>query len=83
MENKEFTGAMLHGCYKPNADVLAEVGTIDLGNTPEDIVKNEVLPLIKQLADILKEHNVFVWLTYGYMEDTKTDESTDDNSGNA
>ena len=83
MENKEFTGAMLHGCYKPNVDVLAEVGTIDLGNTPEDVVRNKVLPLIVQLAGILKEHNVFVWLTYGYTEDTKADESTDGNSVNA
>ena len=69
MENKKYTGAMLHGCYKPNQNASGKHGSINLGYTPEDVLEEKVAPLMHQLNDILKEHNVYLWMTTGYVID--------------
>ena len=66
MKDKIYDGAQLHGVYKPQKDQFVEPSTIDLGNTPEDVVTNEVSPIITKLNDILNKYNVYIWTTMGY-----------------
>lgn len=78
---KKYDGAMLHGTNKQNVapGKLGEVVSLDLGKIPEEVIKKEISPLIKQLSDILAEHKVYVWLSIGYHdfheEDTENKDS--------
>ena len=68
---KIYNGAMLHATNKQNVapGELGQVVSLDLGNVPEDVVKDRIAPLIEQLADILSEYKVYPWLTMGYREE--------------
>jgi hypothetical protein len=73
---KTYDGAMLHATNKQKVapGELGDVVSLDLGNIPEDIVKEKIGPIIIQLADILKEYKVYMWLSTGYHEDNTDNE---------
>ena len=70
---KEYTGAMLHGCLKTDPNKLAEVSSLDLGMIPEEVVNDQISPLIKQLGDVLEQYKVYLWISMGYVEDKSTE----------
>ena len=67
---KVYDGAMLHGVNKQNVapGELGKTISLDLGNIPENVIKEKVCPLIKQLAEVLNEHKVDTWLSMGYHD---------------
>lgn len=67
---KIYDGAMLHGVNKQNVTPgeLGETVSLDLGKIPEEVINKKVAPLIGQLADILTEYKVYVWLTIGHHD---------------
>lgn len=67
---KVYDGAMLHGVNKQNVapGEPAERVSLDLGNIPEEVIKEKVCPLIKQLAEVLNEYKVYPWLSMGYHD---------------
>lgn len=73
---KVYDGAMLHGVNKQNVapGELGEVVSLDLGMIPEHVVKEKIVPLIAQLAEVLKEYKVYPWTTTGYHEENTDNE---------
>lgn len=73
---KVYDGAMLHGVNKQNVapGELGEVASLDLGTIPEHVVKEKIVPLITQLAEVLKEYKVYTWTTTGYHEENTDNE---------
>ena len=53
---------------------LGDVVSLDLGNIPEEVIKEKIYPLIGQLADILGEYKVYTWITMGYHEENTDNE---------
>jgi len=76
-----YDGAMLHGVNKQNVapGKLGKPVSLDLGNIPENVIKEKVGPLIEQLAEVLNEYKVYTWLSMGYHdfheEDTENKDS--------
>lgn len=72
---KIYDGAMLHATNKQNVapGKLGQVVSLDLGDVPEEIVKEKVGPLIEQLAEVLNEYKVYPWLSMGYRDFHKED----------
>lgn len=66
-----YDGAMLHGANKQKTmpEELGEVVSLDLGAIPEEVINKEISPMIKELADVLAEYQVYLWLSTGYHED--------------
>ena len=73
---KIYDGAMLHAANKQKVapGELGDVVSLDLGNIPEDVIKEKIYPLIGQLADILGEYKVYTWITMGYHEENTDNE---------
>lgn len=65
-----YDGAMLHAVNKQKTlpGELTERVSLDLGNIPEDVIKEKVGPLIEQLAEVLNEYKVYPWLSMGYHD---------------
>lgn len=66
-----YDGAMLHGTNKQKItpEELGEVVSLDLGAIPEEVINEKISPMIKELADVLAEYQVYLWLSTGYHED--------------
>lgn len=66
-----YDGAKLHATNKQNVapGELGQVVSLDLGNIPENVIKEKVGPLIEQLAEVLNEYRVYPWLTIGWHEE--------------
>lgn len=71
-----YDGAMLHATNKQNVapGELGQVVSLDLGNIPEEVVNDKIAPLIVQLAGILSEYKVYLWVSTGYHEENTDNE---------
>ena len=67
---KIYDGAMLHATNKQKVapGKLGQVVSLDLGEVPENVVKEKIGPLIEQLAEVLSEYKIYPWLSMGYHD---------------
>lgn len=70
---KQYTGSQLHGCLKTNVNETKECSSLDLGMIPEDVMNQEINPLLTKLNEVLNKHNVYIWATMGYIENTENE----------
>ncbi len=68
---KVYDGAMLHGTNKQKItpEELGEVVSLDLGAIPEEVINEEISPMVKELSDVLAKYQVYLWLSIGHHED--------------
>lgn len=66
-KDKKYVGACLHGCYRQDPNIPADYGTINLKDVPEEVVDQQVCPIIEQLEEILSQYNSHVWITKGLV----------------
>ena len=66
-----YDGAMLHAVNKQKVapGELGDAVSLDLGDIPEEVIKEKVGPIIIQLADVLSEYKVYPWLSTGWHEE--------------
>ena len=48
---------------------LEQVVSLDLGDVPENVVKEKVGPLIVQLAEVLEEYKIYPWVSIMWHEE--------------
>lgn len=70
---KTYLGSDLHGCTKTNTNETKERFSLDLGMIPEDVMNNEVSPLLTKLNEVLNKHNVYIWSSMSHYEEKHTE----------